>query len=161
MPSAKEKEFIWVTHLCEAPSSFLLPAQHWLPSKVPNTRWLLIRFCSPTLTLCFCYQQYHFVLAAETRWPQHEARAQQPLFFPFSKLSLESITHTGHSLARLNENHSMLHTCRIKLDLSLHSIQTPFPFSTGSHEIITRLLKHDSREDLEGTFRSRRARYVY
>lgn len=55
----------------------------------------------------------------------------------------------------------MLHTCQIKLELLLHSIQTPVPFSMGSHKIINKLLKRDSREDLEETFRSRRARYVY
>lgn len=98
---------------------------------------------------------------AGTRWPQHEARAWQLLFFPFSKLSLESIIHTGHSLAGLNENHSMFRTCQKKLELSLHSIQTPFPFSMGSHKIITKLLERDSREDLEVTFRSRRVKYVY
>lgn len=102
--------------------------------------------------------QLHFTRATETRWPQHEVRARQPLFFTFSQLPLKSISHTGHSPARLNENLSMLPTCQIKLKLSLHSKQTPFPFSMGSHEIITKLLKCDSREDLEETFRSRKAR---
>lgn len=137
---------------------------------LPNTGWqtnhwhqALLRLCSPTPThtLCFCYQQQHFVLIAGTRWPQHEARAWQPLLFPFSQLSLESIIHIGHSLARLNENRSMFHTCQKKLELSLHSIQTPFPFSTGSHKIITKLLECDRREDLEVTFRSRRVKYIY
>lgn len=122
-----------------------------------------MRLCSPTPThtLCFCYQQEHFILIAGTRWPQREARAQQPLFSPFSKLSLESIIHTGHSLAGLNGNLSRFRTCQKKLELSLHSIQTPFPFSTGSHKIITKLPKRDSREDLEVAFRSRRVKDVY
>lgn len=121
-----------------------------------------MRLCSPTptLTRCFCYQTQHFILISGTRWPQREAQAWQPLFFPFSKLSLESIIHTDHSLAGLNENRSMFRTCQKKLELSLHSIQTPFPFSMGSHKIITKLLKRDSREDLGVAFRSRRVKYV-
>lgn len=46
----------------------------------------------------------------------------------------------------------MLLTCQMKLELSLHSVRTPFPLSTGSQEIITKLLKCDSREDLEEIF---------
>lgn len=112
-----------------------------------------MRFCSPSSPLCACVTSNSIsYLPQKSIWPQHESRARQPLFFPFSELSLESIIHAGHSLAKLNENCSMLHTCQTKLELSLHSIQTPFPFSTGLHEIITKLLKCDSREDLEGTF---------
>lgn len=110
-------------HFCQLPKN---------KSRTPGTPEALQSHLHTHSVLC--YQQQHFKLITGTRWPQREARVQQPLFSPFSKLSLESIIHTGHSLAGLNENRSMFRTCQKKLELSLHSISDTLPFLHGKSQ---------------------------